>query len=369
MNIQQTLNLRHISLPDAWDAQKLEEIRTQDGVSWREIIQDIDTALSMASAKLFTGYSGNLMSMTEEMTVEYPNGESRGFEEITERGRGEGRRVDTSGHMLPMKGWDYELNWTHLWMREAQRHKIDAQMDELVRVTIELAEQQIWTAFFRKEELTGKAWGLGANGLAAPFCAGADDTFAYIPPSNPERGGSFASTHDHYLRLDGITQANIDAAVKHLWEHGMNAPFDLICGQAAVSSFTNKTNVTGFYPRPDPLVAYGDNVSVGKAGEEYFGIVETPYGSVRLYANGRIPATHWGVTKVHGKNNPNNPLRVRKPAGRPFGPELISENLALYPLQAAVALFFFGVGVGPRRYSAVLVENDTSGDYATPTIS
>jgi hypothetical protein len=52
-----------------------------------------------------------------------------------------------------------------------------------------------------------------------------------------------------------------------------------------------------------------------------------------------------------------------------LGAQLIVENMSSYPLNDAIAMLGMGVGVGENRAGAVLVENDSSGDYATPTIS
>jgi len=365
-----TLNLKHVGLPGGWDATELTRLTLADGTTYQQIVKDIDDGLQIAGEMLMQSYAAQLISITDEPALEYGQGASGGFTRITERGKGEGTRGATGGHMLPLLGWDAPLFWTYLFLKNARRRQLDENVDNIIRHTKDVFEKQVYTRFFKMEEETGHYFGLGASGYSVPFCDGGAGTQAFTPKAYPDRGGTFAASHDHYLRLNGITQANLESAVAALWEHGVDGPYDLVASYADLSSWTNTTNVTGYIERPDPSVAYGNSSELANVSDIYQGGVKTDLGFVRLKTSGRVPTGYWGVTKVHGVNDPRNPLKVRVEKGRTMvTPELIVENMGSFPLQGAVPMIFFGVGVGEMREAAVLVENDSSGDYATPTIS
>jgi hypothetical protein len=222
------------------------------------------------------------------------------------------------------------------------------------------------------EEETGWAYGLGSTGYSVPFADGGNGTIDYVPTPRADRLiNAFTTAHDHFLRLSGITQAHLETALGHLWEHGVDAPYELIVSLADLGSWQNTTNVTGFKPKADAIIQYGglDDLALVES-EIYQGAVLTKYGSVRIYANARIPTGYWGVTKSFGQGDMRNPLKVRyDDFYGSFGVKLVASNVSLYPFTGAIAKFRFGVGVGESRVAAVVVEDDSSGTYATPTIS
>ena len=365
---QNTLNLRFVSLPVGWDAAELTRLELKDGTTYQQMVTEINNALTFANQLLMSSYYGRLVHVTDEVALEYDEGAVPGFQRITERARGDGRKGTTKGHMLPLVGFDYELNWTFLFLRDARRKQIQRQVNGLIDNVENLFAKQVLTRHFKMEEESGRYYGLGASGVSAPFLNGSAETLTFTPVSVPERSVAFASTHDHFLRLNGITQANLETAVDHLWEHNIDGPYELIVAEADKANWTNTTNVTGYVEKPDPSIAYGDEQSLARVEDIYIGGVKTERGFCRLIASARIPANYWSVTKTYGQDDMNNPLAVRVEDSATLGASLVVEHVSQYPLQGAIPLIFFGVGVN-RREGAVLVENDTSGDYATPTIS
>ena len=89
---------------------------------------------------------------------------------------------------------------------------------------------------------------------------------------------------------------------------------------------------------------------------------------MRVKLSARIPTNYWGIVKTFGSGDARNPLKVRTKPGRGLGLRLMVDRIDRFPLAGAIPEMAFGVGVG-ERVAAVLVENDSSGDYATPTIS
>lgn len=361
-------DLKNIALPSAWDAAELQRLQLRDGTTYAALIQDINDALQLATQALQNGYMANLFSLTTEAAVEYRIGVSNGYEDHTEYAQPDAQRGETSGHMLPISKKDRKLGWTQDFLEESRRTKIDADIMSLIDDTKDAFEKAVLTRLFKMEEETGKRYGLGSSGYSVPFADGGGGTIAFTPIAVSARGGTFAASHDHYSYKNGITQANLNLAVKDLWEHGFDGPYELIVSLADLGSWQTVANVTGYKEKPDPSVVYGISTSLANVSEDYTGGVTTPYGFCRLHATGRVPTKMWCVTKSWGKNDPRNPLMVRYDELYGFGPKLMVENVSLYPLQGAIAVMKFGVGVNDR-VQAVLVENDSSGDYTTPTIS
>jgi len=364
-------DLKNIALPSAWDGNELARLRLRDGATYESVVRDIDAALGIVNAGLNTGYLGKILSLTTEPAVEYRTGGGNGFEDHTEYTQPDAKLAETTGHMLPLRKQDRAMKWTVDFLEEARRSQLDADISSMVEDAVDLYERKVWTRFFKMEEETGKANGLGASGVSVPFADGGGGTIAFTPPPRLDRMiNAFAATHDHYLRLNGITQANLETAVGHLWEHGHDGPYELIVSLADLASWQNTTNITGFKPKLNALIQYGGLSDLAIVDTEmYQGVIDTKYGTVKLYANGRIPTKYWGVTKSYGQGDQRNPIKVRYDDVFGFGVKLVVANVSLYPFTGAIGNFRFGAGVGEDRTASVLVENDSSGDYTTPTIS
>lgn len=361
-------DLKNVAIPTAWDAAEISRLALADGTTYETLIRDINAAVGVFNGSLTGGYWANLLSVTEEAGMEYGQGAGNAFEDATEYGQGDAQRAATSGHMLPLRYLDYKMGWTARWLEDARRVQIDNDINAMLDAARDVFEKRVLTRLFKLEEETGTAYGLGSSGVSVPFADGGNGTIAYTPRPRFDRATAFSSTHTHFLRLNGITQANLVTAVKHLWEHGYDQVYDLLIAQADVSSWSNTTNVTGFKPRADVATQYGQDVSLAIVSDEYIGVVNTEYGTARIKASARIPTGYWGVVKTYGANDPRNPLRVRVKPSRGLGLRLQVDRIDRYPLAGAIPEMAFGVGVGMRE-AAVLVRNDSSGSYSTPPIS
>lgn len=365
------LNLKHIQLPAAWDAAELARLSLREGVSYEDIIQDIDDALSIALEDTMSGWLSTLIYLTPEVALKYGSGVSNQWEDHTERSQPDSRLGDKSGHMLPIKTKDWKLGWTADALEEITQLDIDEAVGTMADGLVDIWEQGVLQRAFKLEEESGMAFGLGATGVSVPFCDGGSGTVAYVPKPNPTRSSSaFAATHNHFLRLDGINQANFETAMGHVWEHGVDAPFDLLVSEADVSAWQNPTNVTGFKEKADALIQYGVDQDLAKVSEGYIGaVVSKRYGSARIRPLGRIPSGYWGIYKSYGQNDPRNPVYGRYDQMMGYGAKLVVAQMGLYPLQGAIGKMKIGFGVGREREGMVLVKNDASGTYATPTIN
>lgn len=369
--------ISNILIPSAWDAGELARLQLRDGTTYQQIIGDIDSALTIINGQLTSGYLGRLIAQTEEAAVEYRNGSSNGFEDETEYTTPDAKRADTTGHMLPLRGVDRKLGWTNRWFEECRRAQIDADIASLIDDVRNVWEQRTLTRLFKSGEESGRAYGLGASGISVPLAngnvvsiGGAASVVVYTPVPYPQRAASaFASSHSHYLRLNGITQANLETAVQTVWEHGHDGPYELIISLADLASWADTTAVTGYSRKISTLIQYGTTTQLSTVDQEYVAAVETKYGPCQVWASGRLPTKYWGVFKSYGPLDQRNPLKVRSDPLFGFGVKLVVDRVGMYPLAEALGRMRFGVGVGEDRTNGVCAYNAASGTYTDPAIA
>jgi len=359
-------DLKQYALPTNWDAATLSQIRLESGETYEAWINEVSQALALANAELLADpLISGLISNTTDAAVEYRTGTSNGFQEATEYGRPDPRRGATVGHMLPLTAYDRAMGWTWMFLRKARRVQLDADIADAIQDIKSIWRQKIIDRLFDSDAVT-----IG-SGKSVPFADGGTADSSYIPVPTPDRGGSFAYTHNHFAALDGVTQTNLETAVENLWEHGQDGPYDLLIAQADISSWTNTSNVTGYIPTPDPLIRYGNQTDLAAVnGPDWIGVVETDYGACRIRANARIPTKYWALYKSFGPLDQRNPLRIRYNSAMGLGALLLAgDHIREYPLENAIMWMEFGAEVGEDRTAAVLSYNDSGGSYTDPTIS
>lgn len=355
-------DLKQWAIPTNWDASRLMQESLVDGITYDSLISEITTALSVQNGLLLTNTLGGMVSTTDEAAVEYGIGVSNGFQDHTEYTAPDPRRGKTTGHMLPLNPYDRAFGWTWDFLRKARRVHIIEDIASGMEDLRNKFQILTLTRFFKS---TYDAVG---SGKSVPFCDAGTADSTYIPKNHPERTTAFDATHTHLLRLNGITQANVLTAVTHLWEHGHDAPFDIIAAQADVSSWTDQTSVTGYIPRANGLIQYGSGQDTAVVAEpDVLGVIETEYGPVRLRLTARIPTAYWGVYKSYGQQDQRNPLKIRYGEYGIGAILLAGDHIRQYPIENAIMFMEMGAGVGDRT-AGVLVENDSTGSYASPTI-
>ena len=360
-------DLKQRAIPTYWDGAELTRLRLADGMTYEQFITDVSVGVAEQNAALLADpLLRSMISLTDEPAIEYGVGATTGFQLATEYGRADAKRGATTGHMLAMDPYDREFGWTWMFLKDARSVQLDNDIRMGMKDVRDIWKQTLLQRFFKSTYTSV------ASGRSMPLADGGTADSAYVPIQMPDRSAAFTSSHTHLLRLDGITQANLETAVKHLWEHGHNAPYELLVAQADIGSWTNTTNVTGYVPAPDPLIRYGvqtDLANVSAETEGIVGAVETDYGACRLRMTARIPTAYWGVYKSYGALDPRNPLVIRYNPMFGIGAVLLAgDHIRQFPLEQAVMWMEFGANIADRT-NGVIVENDTSGNYATPTIS
>lgn len=359
-------DLKQYALPTYWDAAEVEKVRLQSGETYAQYIADVSQALAAVNAGLLSAepYAG-MISTTTDMIMEYPIGTSNGFQVATEYGRPDAKRGATTGHMLPLISYDRGLGWTWMFLQKARRAQLDADIAAAITDVRNKYEQLLLTRLFKS---TYDA--IGTSGRSMPIADGGTADSTYCPPHVPNRESStFSTSHTHLGRQDGITQTTLEVGVAHVWEHGFDGPFELLVSLADLGSWTNTTNVTGYVPRPDPLIQYGTTQDVARVGSDVFGVINTDYGACRLRASARIPTKYWAVFKSFGASDARNPLVLRYNPKFGIGAVLLSgDHIREYPLENAIMWMEMGVGIRDR-VSAYICYNHDDNAYTDPTIS
>jgi len=340
---------------------RLAQLRMASGETYDELISDITDGLQIANAALLTDpMVAGMISVSDELTVEYATGVSNGFEDHTEYATGDARRTATSGHMLEMVDKDRKLGWTFDFLRKARRSQIDADIASAMNDLSNVWQRTLLTRLFKP---TFTAVGTGRS---VPLADGGTADASYVPVAAPARAQAFSSSHSHLLRLDGISQANLEIAIGHLWEHGMDGPWDLVISQSDVAAWA-ATN--GWVKRADGMIRYGVQTNLAEVDDQYLAVIETAsYGPVRVRSTARLATKYWGVYKSYGAQDSRNVLRVSPSRTWGLGAALLAgDHIRQFPLENAILRFEFFVGV-QDRVGAAVVYNHTSGNYVAPTI-
>jgi hypothetical protein len=358
-------SLLQIALPTYWDAATLEQLRLASGETYASWVADIQAALSIGTADVFSdSLNTSLISITEEAAREEAVGASNGFQAATEYGEPDVKRGATAGNMLPLDSFDRGLGWTARALEDARRATLDADVGSAIQDLKNIWQQTILRRLFKSTYTA-----VGSSGRSMPLADAGTADSAYVPLSRPDRSPVFTSSHDHIHHYAAISQANLDTVTKHLWEHGYDGPFELLVAFADLGTWTNVTTMTGYVPPARQLIRYGSTVDVAQVDPAGFiGVIDTPSGECRLRVTGRLATTYWAVWKSYGPLDPRNPLVVRVKAG--VGTQAMlkpSETRYLNPLQFAKIEVRFGVGVA-NRVGAYVAKIDGAA-YSDPTVS
>jgi hypothetical protein len=330
------------------------------GETYEGIVNDILAGLAMANSSMLADpiYAG-LVSVTTDVEMEYPIGTEKTMEVHTEYTRPIPQRGKTTGGMLAIEKFDHAFGWTWDFLKEARRVQIDNDVALGIKALQNNFHKKILTRLFKSTYTTV------ASGRSMPLADGGTADSVYVPLQNPERAAAFLYTHDHIEDYDGITQANLELAILHLWEHGYDPPYDVLAAQADYASWTNVTTMTGYVPPANALIRYGSSTNLASVGN--WGVISTKFGVVRLNFTARIPTGFWTAYTSFGANDPRNPIVVRYDDLYGMGAILLrGDHIREYPLEGAILFHTFGANIADR-VGAIVVQN-TSGSYADPTI-
>jgi hypothetical protein len=280
---------------------------------------------------------------------------------VSEYGRPDPLRGDGTGHMLPLKDYGGSLGWTYLALRRMISQRYQRDIRRLIERSQNTWEKRLMERLFKTSVDT-----VGNTGKSVPFADGGTADADYVPPSY--QGRTFQNTHNHFLRYtnDATGRSSaIKAMASHLFEHGLQSPWDLVIPEVDQASWTAQSEFKK--PQRVQIITQAVEVRASVDEETYIGLIETDLGFFYVKTSPRLPTAYAGAFKVFGPGNTQNPLIARYEEGYPLGLALVG-RIEEFPLQDAVAYFTFGVGVG-NRVGGVCTYFASSGNYVDPTIS
>jgi hypothetical protein len=360
-----------VSLPDGWDAAKLEANRLENGMTFASVVSLLNSGLAAVNAELYSDplWSG-LVSYQVDLEIEYGVGESNAMNVYTEYGRPDPQRAELQGHMLPLIAYDRALEWTWDYLRKARVNQVVADINSGLSNLKTQWRKSILNRALQRGDDSGARKGLGSSGYSPGFATAAASTSVdFTPPGFS--GKTFTSDHEHYVAIaGGAWTVAVFADIKaELREHGHEPPYVVLCSSDDEATIRN---LTGFTEVDNLLMKYGDDtdrttlpvaaVGSSSAGGYFIGTIEdcavrVVYGMPQYYGFG---------FKSYGANSPKNPLRIRVGKNAPLAPyfqafpDPRSNGGANYPLQNLMFFGEYGVGVGEDRTAATARYNNNA---------
>lgn len=367
------LNILDKALPSGVDGTRLAEWALRDGTTYAELVNTVALALGAVNQQFITDWGG-LMSLTEELFMEYEQGGSvTPMAEITDTDKPQPSHGTTIGHMLPLRAYGEAIGGTRRFFRDIRRAKLEASIATIVRKGIWRFEQTLLTREFVNTENV-----IGSAGYDVPFVRGSGGNIDFAPV--PWNGQTFDTTHDHFLGIasGSVTlPAQIEQMAEHLEEHGHQPPYRMLVSRADVSAYYALTN---FVQIVDANVFLIDRGGVSSGSQFFqrgmremghFGDYQSEWGLINLYHNARIPTGYSSLYKSYGSMDNRNPLVIRVHPAQGFGFFLVPEtvNDPETPVKQLDVEFEFGVGVGMDRTNSVIAYRSGGGSWSNPTIS
>lgn len=365
--------LLNMALPTGWDATRLTQWATRDGITYGELANQLALALGDFNQQMVTDW-GWLFSLTEEFAMEYEQGGAvTVMPEITDVDKPEAIHGTTIGHMIDLRVYGQGVGGTKRYFRDSRSAKINAAISTLVRRGRWRFETKLLTRWFTNTENA-----IGSAGYDVPFVRGTGGVVDYAPPAYD--GEAFTTAHDHYLGVDSDSKTSadvLDEMAETLQEHGFVPPFTAMVSRSDIALYMA---LTSWVQIVDPVVQVIDRGAEATgnqfytAGQRAFGMLgyyQSEYGLVEVRYTSRVPTGYAAMCKSFGQLATQNPLAVRVHPNVGFGAYVVPETTPDddYPVKQLDVEMEFGVGVGGDRCNGAAAFLDASGTWTNPTIS
>lgn len=369
----QVHDLKFVTIPVGWDAAYLENYRMSDGITFAQVVGDIETALQMFNQE--TPWYSEFTTITDEPAVEYPQGNLQ-TEEHSEYTPPKPQRSDFTGHMLPVRERDLGFRFTRDFFVKGRMSRVDGSIRSGMDAFRQWREYQLVKRALQRADDTGASKGLGSSGLSPGFATAAANTGVDYQP--PRYGGqSFTTDHNHYLSYAAANLATgLKAMIAHLREHGHPSPYELwispsdVATVSALTGFVKIQPVTQIFGTGSDRTAIDPNAAMRGSVPYYIGSYGDGQGFdcwVRVVP--RFPQYYYWMGKPYGGGDPRNPFRLRfDPRWGPEGVLFIADNMS-YPLDSAYLFEAKGVGVGEDRTNGVAMFIDAGATWVDATVS
>lgn len=372
--------LAQTALPTGVDGDRIARFMLQDGQSFGDTLALLSQSIAGLNQSLIAKY-GFMMYPTDETFFEYEQGGSVTRAPIvTDLSNIEIVGGDTIGHMIAINEHGSAVGGSYKYFSRARSSKLISDVRKVTRRIEWAIEYDLINRLFVNTE-----YAVGSAGYNVGFVNGTAGNVDYTPPAM--HGEVFANTHSHYIGIDSDTKGFDDAIeeiVEHLAEHGHTAPYELIVSRADYNTGTYAA-LSGYSElKPETMMVDGAGLTginrfYMNGTQQFAGIVghyNSRYGVVNIRPSSRVPANYLAGFKSYGNLATGNPLAVRYHPNVGFGIRMAVKQSSVIegsqdysPIEKAMVLFEYGVGVGEDRTNGAVAFVDASGAFSNPTVT
>lgn len=362
------LDTRYVDFPPNVDAAYLRGLQTRAGVSFADLLREIDARLAAFNAAV-DPLVGALVTPTSEAFIDATGAAPFQVEERGEYTLARPQLVEAAAHMLPLRGYEAALGFTEGGLERMSRTRILNLIDSVLLGFRALHRKEALRRLFSNAEVRVDA----TTTATSPGFAGSGTGENAFKRTHYPDGTPLPNGYTHYF----VATTSGSPPVSNLPEKLREArdrlarwhapPYDLIAPQAqidAIAAINPGNAANGFVSAGSELVRPGAlNAEAQVDATIYLGVL---YGDIRVHrAVTDYSTPHIAIFKSYGALDPRNPLAWRYDEQRGRGATL--RYRSLYPLDQAVIRQDFGIGVNDRT-GAVLVyaRTDNVNTYVNP---
>lgn len=363
------------ALPTGVDGARLAQWQMRQGMTYSQFAGSLAQALAGFNQSLMDKW-GFMFSITEEMHMEYPDGQDiTPMQPITDVDKPDEVRGTTIGHMIDMTPYGERVGGSRRFFRDARMAKLQS----TIRLAVDRARWRFEIDVF-KRFFTNTEYAIGSAGWNVPFVRGTGGNVDYTPPAYS--GKKFTKTHNHFIGFDSGSKGfddMLNGLADTVQEHGHEASFVGMVSMADVASYSALGNFVKFVA---PVVTTIDRGGATSGSQLFangqpmvtggvFGYYQSDFGLIELRAFNRIPTGYAGLFKSYGQDDPRNPLAVRVHPDDGFGAYIVPETTddRQYPLKRLTVEMEHGVGVGEDRTNGAVGYRVSGGAFANPNIT
>jgi hypothetical protein len=356
------LDTQHIDFPPGVDTAYLAGLENRAGVSFQTVLQMIDEMLGAYNGSL-DPLIASMITPTEEVWADTSG--PMAFE-VSERGEytiARPQLVEGLAHMLPLRGYDVSLGFTEDGLEAMSLNAIRRNVESVILGYRRLQKIQALTRLFGNTEVRVAA----KTATTSPGMAGSgtgNNVFSRAYPDGTALPGGYSHYYFANTSNAGEFETTLNNAIDRLAKWNP-APFDMIGSSAMV---TLVRALTGFTKVGSALVRQGVDESEALVdAAQYVGVYTTPSGhDVRVRkALEETTSPNLAIYKSYGQLDPMNPLAWRYDPIK--GRNAFVRYRSLFPLDQAVVLQDFGIGVNNRTAAVLVYAANGAASYTNPT--
>lgn len=350
------LDTQYIDFPANIDLAYIQGLRNRAGVEFPRLLREIDSRIGALNGGL-DSFVASIITPTTEAFSEQTAPVQFAIDERSEYTVARPQFAEGQATMLPIRSYDVSVAFTEEGLMRMRMERILLQIDSVIAGFRKLYRVVAMRRLFdnavyrvdKKTTATSPAFAGSGTGL---------DVFSRPYPSGAPLPGGYT----HYYRADATALSATLTLMRDQLKKWQMGPFDLVGSTAAIALVVADGK---FVKAGSPLVRLGDGQSEALVDPAvYLGVWDNDV-RVRLPLDD-FTETTLAMYKSFGNLNANNPLAWRYDAE--IGRAAYLRYRSLFPLDQAVVLQDFGVGVN-NRTAAALLTIAASGPYTPPVIN